>query len=183
MSRTKDERGDWMQTASGRKIYVMSPRADDVEIRDIAHALARICRFGGHVKCEHYSVAQHSVLVSQTCEPENALVGLLHDAAEAYIGDVVRPLKYSLPKYRELEARWNDAIDQAFRLRFKLINLPEDVAIADKRLLSTERRDLMSDGPQHDLWNLREDPLEETIEPWDVVRSETAFWERFVEVS
>ena len=178
-----NERGDWMQTASGRKVYVMSPRAEDVFIWDIAHALARICRFGGHVKCEHYSVAQHSVLVSRTCDPENALVGLLHDAAEAYIGDVVRPLKYSLPKYRELEVKWNRAIQRRFRLGGRLTTLTEDVAVADKRLLSTERRDLMSDGPQHELWNLREDPLKETIEPWDVVHSETAFWHRFVELS
>lgn len=178
-----NERGDWMQTASGRKVYVLSPRAEDVQIGDIAHALARICRFGGHVKCEHYSVAQHSVLVSRACDPDNALVGLLHDAAEAYIGDVVRPLKYSLPRYRELEVDWNAAIQQRFRLGGRLTILPEDVELADKRLLSTERRDLMSDGPQHDLWDLREEPFEETIEPWDVVHSETSFWHRFVELS
>ena len=174
-----NHRGDWMQTFSGRKVYVLDPKPDDVVIIDIAHALARICRFGGHVKCEHYSVAQHSVLVSKTCPPWYAMVGLLHDSAEAYLGDVIRPLKYSLPGYKELEARWEAVIDEKFGLEGRLANLPYVVKYADRRLLATERRDVMSDGPQHERWNLHEPPLEETIRPWDVVHSETAFLHRY----
>lgn len=171
-----------MQTKSGRKVYILDPKPEDVKIHDIAHALARICRFGGHVDCDHYSVAQHSVLVSETCEPQNALVGLLHDAAEAYIGDMVRPLKYALAKYREIEMDWNAAIQKHFALGGQLVILPLDVELADKRLLATERRDLMSDGPQHELWRLREPPLTDEIVPLSPTRAENAFMRRYSEL-
>ncbi len=82
-----------MQTFSRTMFYPLDPHPEDVHIVDIAHALANICRFGGHAK-RFYSVAQHSVLVSRIVEPEDALHGLMHDAAEAYVGDVVRPIKH-----------------------------------------------------------------------------------------
>src|SRR5262245_27549306 len=98
--------GDWMQTISGRKFWPLDPRPEEVCIEDIGHALSLVCRFGGHCHT-FYSVAEHSVRVSLLAEDmakssahwtdENirmiALSGLLHDAAEAYIGDMVRPLK------------------------------------------------------------------------------------------
>src|SRR4051812_30250690 len=82
--------GNWMQTFTGRQFWPVDPRADEIAIEDIARALAMTCRFGGHVRF-HYSVAQHSFLVSLVCSPEHALWGLLHDASEAYLGDVVWP--------------------------------------------------------------------------------------------
>ena len=79
-----DERiGSWLQTYTGKKFYPFDPREEEVDILDIAHALSQLCRFGGHTK-EFYSVAEHCVLVSMCCPSEVKLLGLLHDAAEAY---------------------------------------------------------------------------------------------------
>ena len=103
---------DYFTTRSGRHIRVLDPRPEDVYVPDIAWALSRICRFGGHAP-RHDSVAQHSVLVSELCPPHLALVGLLHDAPEAYIGDVIGPLKHALPDLMDIEKRWEQAIEQA----------------------------------------------------------------------
>ncbi|MDI1288693.1 MAG: hypothetical protein PSX37_01920 [bacterium] len=94
--------GDWMNTFTGQKFYPLDPRADEVHAPDIAKALSQICRYGGHTS-QHYSVAEHCVLMSLAVAPEHALFALLHDATEAYVGDMVRPLKQALPEYRAIE--------------------------------------------------------------------------------
>lgn len=83
---------NWIMTHTGKKFKPFNPRTEDIDIEDIAHALSNICRFNGHVN-QFYSVAEHSVLVSVLCPEELKLKGLLHDAAEAYLGDVPSPLK------------------------------------------------------------------------------------------
>jgi hypothetical protein len=80
-----------MQTYTGKLIDLANFSEEDVRLPDISHALSLISRFTGHSKCP-YSVAQHSVMVSRLTLPENALWGLLHDASEAYLGDVATPL-------------------------------------------------------------------------------------------
>lgn len=80
------DRGPSIRTHSGW-LHVLTPTPDEIHIRDIAHALSMICRFGGHVD-SFYSVAQHSVIVSYHVPPDMALVGLLHDAAEFAVGDL-----------------------------------------------------------------------------------------------
>ena len=85
----------FLHIATGH-IFPLDPDPSDIDIQDIAHALSNNCRWTGHVK-SFYSVGQHSVLVSQIVEPENALAGLLHDASEAYLSDIARPVKYSEP--------------------------------------------------------------------------------------
>lgn len=87
-----ERKGDWMQTYTGRKFWPLNPRAEEVYIEDIAHSLALSCRFNGHCKV-FYSIAQHSVLVSQIVKPTQQLIALLHDSAEAYLGDIIRPIK------------------------------------------------------------------------------------------
>src|ERR1051325_11429351 len=113
------ERGDWMQTFSGRRFYPLSPRSDELDPADIAHALSLLCRYGGHVE-RFYSVAEHCVLMSEWVDPANALAALLHDATEAYVVDVPRPLKRQLAGYREIEAAVWLAIATRFGLELAL---------------------------------------------------------------
>lgn len=119
--------------------------AENVNIVDIAHALSNKCRFSGHVP-QFYSVAQHSVLVSeQITDRDLALYGLLHDASEAYLPDVPTPLKY-LPEmewFRDLEKVFQSTIMKKFGLP---VEEPSIVKLHDKRALYTEKRDLMREA-------------------------------------
>lgn len=102
-------------TASGKLISLLAPTEEMIATKDIASALSKICRFGGH-SSQFYSVAQHSVLVAALCEkcPKEAL---MHDAAEAYLGDVVKPLKVLLgPAYANLETVFQSLIDAKYGL-------------------------------------------------------------------
>ena len=101
----------FVQLTDQRRFHPFSPDAAEVDIKDIARSLARQCRFDGHVNVEHYSVAEHSIYVSELVAPEFALDGLLHDAAEAYIGDIVSPVK---------RATWflSDDIQQEERINY-----------------------------------------------------------------
>jgi 5'-deoxynucleotidase YfbR-like HD superfamily hydrolase len=130
----------WIQTHSGKRFDLMAPTPDMVELHDIATALSNLCRFTGHVR-EFYSVAQHSVFVSLIVSREQALFGLLHDATEAYVGDVARPLKALLPDYKQIEARVWRAVAAKFGISEKI---PFEVKHADNIALMTERRDLLT---------------------------------------
>lgn len=167
----------WIQTAGGKQFFLDRPRSEDVDIDDIAHALSRLCRFTGHVR-RFYSVAQHSVLVSYVCDPADALVGLLHDATEAYIGDVSSPLKSLLPEYRVIEGRVWAAVAERFGLPAEL---PESVKHADAVLLATEKRDLL--GPPPASWGQWPDPLDVVIEPWSSDWARRDFLARFQELT
>lgn len=132
---------DWIETFSGKRFFPLEPRPEDVCIEDIAHALSMQCRFGGHTRHFH-SVAYHSLIVSFHCKQENALWGLLHDAAEAYLVDVPRPVKYSVEMegYRAAEVAIMACVCQKFDL--PLVE-PADVHEADNAVLLAEKRDLM----------------------------------------
>lgn len=134
---------DTFRTYTGRTVSITEPTADDVCFEDIARALSRVQRFGGHCH-KPYSVAEHSVLVSYLCHPRHALLGLLHDASEAYAGDVITPLKRCLTDYKAIEQNWMLAIGQACGLGDALTCLPADVHLADGVALQTERRDVFS---------------------------------------
>lgn len=125
-------------TWSGAKVDVLDANPEDIWIADIAHALARICRYGGHVT-HHLSVARHSIWVSRALDnaaPGLALWGLLHDATEAYLGDMVKPLKHhpSMQLFRDAE----DRLEAVIAERFGLVHpMPAEVKEAD-RLVTVE---------------------------------------------
>ena len=92
----------------------LNPDVALIDIEDIAHALAMLCRANGHFKT-FYSVGQHSIncmkeAVARGYSQRVQLACLLHDASEAYLSDVTRPVKQELPRYKEIEAPLQDAI-------------------------------------------------------------------------
>jgi hypothetical protein len=163
-------------TFSGIRFRPLDPRPEDIRIQDIAHALSQQCRFGGNTR-RFYSIAQHSVHVSQICRPENALWGLLHDASEAYLQDVVRPLK-ELPEfeaYRAAESRLQRCIVERFGLAPEQ---PASVTAADDWMLAVECRDLMATGGRY----IAAPPADITVsvtEPWSSERAKHEFLARF----
>lgn len=185
-----DRTTDWIQTYSGRQFWPLEPRAEEVEIADIAHALSNMCRFTGHVK-EFYSVAQHSVLVARIVPDELKLWALLHDASEAYIHDLPRPLKRSSPfgdLYKQHETRLMDVVCERFGLPIggghrwdSHSGMPYVVKEADNILLMTEQRDLM--GRQVKPWADQAQPLPETIRGWSPKSAKQLFLSAFVRYS
>ena len=175
--RARIERGDWMQTYSGGRFYPLDPQPGEIDRGDIAHALSLLCRYGGHVD-RFYSVAEHCVLMSQFVEPEHALATLLHDATEAFVVDVPRPLKRVLRDYGAIEAAVWNAICQKFRIA---ADLPESVKDADNRILLTERTALM---PRAERWSQDDEysPLPVTIQCWSPSVAERAYAARLSEL-
>lgn len=173
--------GCWMRTFSGRRFYPLAPRAEDLHLLDIAHALSHQCRFAGHVQ-EFYSVAQHSVIVSHMLEEEGhppltALTGLLHDAPEAYLMDLPTPVKRLMPEYRQAE----DRLWAVIRERFQLEDLGDVVKRADLLALAAEARDLMGD-PQD--WEILRGlkPPGWNIVPYSPLQAKVAFEDRYREL-
>lgn len=142
-------------TYTGKIIETLNPDPGQICVEDIAHALSNLCRFTGHTK-EFYSVAQHSVLVSSLCPKEDAMWGLLHDATEAYVSDIARPIKKFTEwgsGYLDVEAALMEAVCERFGLDPEM---PASVKDADDKLLVAEIHALMppvlrDNTPQTDL--------------------------------
>lgn len=183
---------DWIQTFSIGQFWPLEPRAEDIRIADVGNALAKLCRFTGHVH-EFYSVAQHSVLVSLeaarratasgmsvSAVTHIARWGLLHDASEAYLVDLARPVKRTaeMAPYREAEARIMRAVTDRFALGG--YREPSLVKAADVVLCYTEARDLF---PRvHPGWEWHADPLPETVVPLEWRAALALFRARFEEL-
>lgn len=136
--------GAWIQTYSGVAFDLEDPQPDMVKPIDIAHALAHLCRFGGHCRA-FYSVAEHSMLVQDETPPVDWQItrtALLHDATEAYVGDMVKPLKDLLPGFREVEDRVWGAVVERFNLNKEM---PKIVKRADRAVLAAERQQVMTE--------------------------------------
>jgi len=167
--------GDFMQTYTGRAFWPLDPRADEVFIEDIAHSLSLQCRFAGHC-VKFYSVAEHSVLIARWLldryGPQIALHGLLHDAPEAYVVDVPRPLKPFLANYKGIEAGVMAAISARYGLA---ADMPDAVHEADGRIICDELVNLL---PM--FWHGKhDDPLGVTLEYWSPEEAEVEFLAAF----
>jgi len=185
MAITTSKKSSGIFTFSGNIIDPLNPRPEDIDIRDIAGSLCKMTRFTGHTKdFEVYSVAQHSVLASEYCEMYPA-EGLLHDAAEAYLADLARPIKAYKglgEAYKEVEAPLEMAIAEKYDLVYPW---PKEVKEIDTRLLVTEMRDLMpgaleSEFLDEDLRNIV--PLKQTIVQWSPRQAHGEFMVRFLEL-
>jgi hypothetical protein len=164
---------NWIQTFTGKQFWPTSPRAEDVDIVDIAHALSQKCRYTGHTR-EFYSVAQHCVIMSENVPPEHALWALLHDASEAYLPDVARPVKNEILGFIAIEDQLMTVIAEVFGLPMPMPNIIHSM---DRVLLETERRDLMAPAPAP--WRTLEGPLPLIIKPLAPIGSKLAFLNRF----
>lgn len=172
-------RGNWMQTFTGRQFYPMDPRPEDVDGRDIAHALSLICRYGGHVE-RFYSVAEHCLHLSYAVAPEHALWALLHDATEAYVGDMVRPLKLHMPDYVAAEDRVMAAIAERYGLEGT--TMPAPVKDADNRILLDERAAVMR--PTAHAWSQDDlQPLGVHIEALQPYQAELLYLQRLTDLT
>lgn len=118
-------------------LKIMDP--ESICIEDIAHALAHTPRFGGHLE-KHYSVAQHCVMIAESCSKKNQLAALLHDASEAYMGDMPSPFKKMMPEYKVIEGKLMQVIADKFGFP---IPLPDEVKFLDRRYLDIEWTNLV----------------------------------------
>lgn len=137
-----------IQTKGGHQIDLENPAVEDIDIEDIAHSLSMQCRYNGHVR-KFYSVAEHCVHVSKATAQVGYLPlwGLLHDAGEAYVSDIITPIKECLPKFNEIEAKVLGVVAEKFSLPANwtlcdgvrgVVKVPEVVDKVDKLMFVPE---------------------------------------------
>jgi uncharacterized protein len=166
---------NFIVTASGTRFYFHDMAANNINIEEIATSLSNICRFGGHCGA-FYSVAQHSVMVSHLVSKEHALAALLHDATEAYVGDMVRPLKRQMHKYKEVERIVGRLIEHEFGVDLDC----HEIHTADNKALYAEA--MVFFGSVED-WDLDEFEYHCPIIPLDPIEARALFMKRFDELS
>jgi hypothetical protein len=164
------DRGPYQQLYSGKPFYLLDPKPEDIDIKDIAWSLSNIRRYNGH-SLKPYTVAQHSVMVATLVAPHIAFEALFHDAEEAYGGDMTRPVKLALEEIapRVVETLFwpiRRAISVKFNLGLNSSYVRGEIKKADNIVLATERRDLMADTGETD-WGPLPDPLPTRIIPLD----------------
>jgi hypothetical protein len=167
--------GHWITTYTGKKFHFKNPQPEEIDIADIAHALSLTCRFAGECK-RFYSVAEHSVRVAEIVPPKYKLRALLHDASEAYLPDLPRPMKAELPEFKTMENIILVAIWQKFIAHYPEVGEKEIIKEADNVMLATEARDLMDNTND---WAPLPSPLATKIEPMTSMEAELLFLFRF----
>ncbi len=165
-----------ISTFTGRLFRPLEPDVEDINLLDICHSLSNQCRFTGHTR-EFYSVAEHSCRVHDILPKELKLAGLLHDASEAYLSDIAKPIKVleELDIYREIE----DKIMEKMALKYNFdYPFAKEIKTADSILLVTEYRDLMMTNKyiEADLPPVFPDAAR--IIPWTPVVAKSAMMER-----
>lgn len=169
-------KGDWIQTYSGIKFYPLDPRPEEVNIQDIAHSLSMMCRYAGH-SLRFYSVAEHCCHIYDYLKrPAVKRWGLLHDASEAFLVDVPRPIKSYLSGYKEAERSVMLAVAQAFGLN---PDEPAEVKEADCRILVDEMDQNMFLGSK--ILGDELQPLGVKLEYWEPEQGKKEFLKRFWE--
>ena len=170
---------DYVSTFSGNRFYPLRPHIDKVVIEDIAHGLAYQCRFNGQTQV-FYSVAQHSLIVASLVPPRMRLAALLHDAAEAYLGDMVKPLKVLLPEFAALEDKVSAIIAATYGLDFSDY---APIKRADLIALATEKRDLMPHSAERWAYLDGIAPLPGIIDAMGPAEAKQRFLQAFAELS
>jgi hypothetical protein len=170
-------KGDWMITSRGQRFYPLDPRPEEIDILDIAHHLARVCRYDGAID-GWYSVAEHCCLLADYFAGSWwARWALLHDAAEAYIGDLIRPIKPSLPEFKAIEATLERMIFDRFGLAGPFpgaVKLADDLIVQDERLALFPPAVLERAG-----WEAKDRRLGVKVRQWSHDVAEQGFLERF----
>ena len=167
-----------LKTYTGKFVNVFDLKESDISLIDIAHSLSNICRFCGHVS-QFLSVAEHSVRVSRACSEENKLKGLLHDASEAYLMDIPRPLKH-LPEfkfYRLLEEEIQNKIFVAFGLSE---GIPKEVHEWDNILLEIEQCSFMG---KQDTSLMKEKPISLLTRTWSPAEAKAKFLNTYLQIT
>jgi hypothetical protein len=169
--------GDWMQTFTGRQFWPLDPRAEDIFIEDIAHALSMQCRYAGHC-LRFYSVAEHCVLLARhlrdlRAAPDIVRWALMHDASEAYLVDVPRPVKPHLAGYRDAEAKVMAAVAARFGLPAEI---PQKVHDYDSAIIADERVNLSRSIVE---WHNPPIPLRIRLENWPPELASVQFMAEF----
>jgi len=163
----------WIQTFGGHKFDFDDLTNNTIKITDIAHHLALVCRFTGACK-HHYSVAQHSILVAQLCPKKARIHGLMHDAAEAYLGDVSRPLKKWGLEVKGFEEKVLQSIYHALNLEWPEEYVQQAVKDSDNIALSIEAKQLMNHATESWSYMSKEMP-NISIDRWSPERAEVEF--------
>lgn len=177
----------WIETYTGRMVTPLSPVPATLSITDIAYALANKCRYSGHTAV-YYSVAEHCVLMALFALNRGDNLGarwaLLHDAVEAYIPDVPRPLKPGLVGWREIEETMEIAILFHFGFGQQIERLTDEqremVKSLDTRILLREAKVLLVSGGLN--WRIEGKPLPVTIHGWTPAQARAEFLSLFDEL-
>ena len=181
------QEGQWIQTYMGRQFYPLDPRPEDVTLEDIMHSLSMQVRYTGHAP-EAYTIAQHSVLVSHRAQHlaeqhgmvksycvDAARYGLLHDATEAYLVDVPRPIKPMLKNYAEIEAQ----VMVAIALRFGLGEEAPEVKQADNDTLIAEAAMFFPEELRPAPWSVKgENYMPKGFAVWSRFHAKDQFYNR-----
>ncbi|MGE8141729.1 YfbR-like 5'-deoxynucleotidase [Novosphingobium sp. NPDC080210] len=151
------------------------PDATPLEILDIARGLANTCRYGGQIG-RFYSVAEHSVHASHLVAEEHAYAALMHDATEAVIGDMVKPLKEILPDYQAIEERIEASI---FKTHGVPNPLPQAVKVADIQMLILEKEQLKGNFDEWSWCQGVPRPQHRRLECWTPAEAFSRFMARY----
>ncbi|MCI0588928.1 MAG: phosphohydrolase [Planctomycetes bacterium] len=162
------------ETHTGVLLDPLDLHPGDIDVRDVAHGLSNVCRFAGQCP-RFYSVAEHCVRMSRRTSPGLELEALMHDAAEAYLSDLPRPVKTGIPGYRRAEKRLTRAIRDRFGLRGR--SYPAAVRDVDDAMCLAEAKSFGMWGGGNPFG--RDLPDFGRVRPWAPATAEIAFLDRF----